>query len=138
MDRGSDNHGVGIRRRLYSRGYVRRIAEDFRVTAPTRADHDVAGIDPDANREFGMVAWSGAATEPADRFNYGESRARGAFGVVVVRHWPSEIRHNAVAEVLRDVAAETLDRFRHCAEIFGFDLTPFLWIEPCGNRGRAD
>jgi len=98
----------------------------------------VAGIDSDADRELGMFAWSGAAIERADRLEYSESRARGALGVVVVRLWPSEIRHHAVAEILRDVAAKTLDRFSHCAEIFGFDLTPFLRIEPCGNRGRAD
>jgi hypothetical protein len=37
-----------------------------------------------------------------------------------------------------DIAAETLDRFSHCADVFRFDFTPFLWIEPRGNRGRAD
>jgi hypothetical protein len=50
MDGRSDNHRVRISRRLHSRGYVRGIAEDFRIAAATSADHDGAAIDPDTNR----------------------------------------------------------------------------------------
>jgi hypothetical protein len=73
--------------------------------------------------------------EPAHRIDYRKSRARSAFGVIVVRFRPAEISHHTVPEVFRHKAVEMCDCFRHCAEIVSFDFTPFLGVEACRNLG---
>src|SRR5260370_5497524 len=138
MDGGGDNHRVWGGGRLHSRGYVRSIAEDFRIAARTFANHDGTAIDPDTNRQSRTAALPIALIESPDRVNYRESRARGAFGVVVVRFGPSEVRHDAIAKVLSYKAVEAGDRFGHGAEIVSFDFAPLLRIELRRNLHRAD
>jgi hypothetical protein len=49
-----------------------------------------------------------------------------------------EVRHHAVAEILRDVAAEALDGIRCGAMIIGYDRPPFFGVELSGKSGRPD
>ena len=67
-----------------------------------------------------------------------KARAGGAFRIVVVRLRITEIGHHAVAEVLGDVAAETLDGLRRRTMVIGNYFPPLLGIEMAGYLGRAD
>jgi hypothetical protein len=66
--------------------------------------------------------------EPRNSVKNRQARARGALGVVVVRLWPSEVRHNAVAEVLCNISVEAVYRFRGYAMIRRNRLAPFLGV----------
>src|SRR6266851_3167403 len=133
----SDDHRVRIGRRLHSRSDVGRIAEYFRLAAAALADHDGTAIDADPNRQFGTAALPVTLIERADRIDYRKSRACGAFSVVVVRFWPTEIRHHAVAKILRDKAAEAGNRFGYGAIVVCCELSKFLWVELGGDFRRA-
>src|SRR5271155_2366617 len=50
---------------------------------------------------------------------------------------PAEVRHHAVAQVFRDVPAESSDRFRRRAMVPGDVLAPFLGVQLRRHRGRA-
>jgi hypothetical protein len=78
-----------------------------------------------------------ALVERGDALDDRKPRARGPFGVVVVRLWPPEIGKHAVAEVLRYIASEARDCFGHTAQIVSLDFAPFLGIEPRRDLGRA-
>ena len=65
-----------------------------------------------------------------------EARARGTFGIVVMCLGTAEVRHHAVAKVLRDMAAETLDCLRRRAMVFADDLPPLLRDQD-GWRSRS-
>ena len=80
----------------------------------------------------------GVFVELRDRVEDREARACSTFGVVVVRLGTAEICHHAVAKVLRDMAAEALDRLRRRAMVLANDLAPFFGIELAGDLGRAD
>ena len=67
-----------------------------------------------------------------------EARARGPLGVVVVRLGIAEKRHHAVAKVLGDMSAKTLDGLRRRAMVLADDLPPLFRIEMAGDLGRAD
>jgi len=74
-----------------------------------------------------------AQIEPAHRIDYCKSRARSAFGVIVMRFGPTEICHHTVPKVFRHKAVEMCDRLSHCAEIVSFDFAPFLGVEARSN-----
>ena len=67
-----------------------------------------------------------------------QARAGSTLRIVVVGLRPAEIRHHAVAEVLRDTSAEALDGLRRRAMVLADNFTPLLGIEMAGDLGRAD
>src|SRR5690349_3524025 len=66
-----------------------------------------------------------------------EPGAGSTFRVVVMRLGIAKVRHHAVAEVLRDLPAETLGRLRRRSMISGDDLPPLFGVEMAGHLGRA-
>ena len=46
--------------------------------------------------------------------------------------------HHAIAEILRDMPAETLDGLRRRSMVAGDDLSPLLRVEMASYLGRAD
>jgi len=80
----------------------------------------------------------GLPVEIYDRIQNREARARSPLGIIVMRSGPTEISHDPVAEILRDVAVETRDRFGGCAMIPRDGLAPLLGVELSRDRGRAD
>jgi hypothetical protein len=64
--------------------------------------------------------------------------AHGPFGVVVMCFGIAEECHHAIAEILRDMPAETLDGLRRRTMVLANDLPPFFRVEMAGYLGRAD
>jgi hypothetical protein len=67
-----------------------------------------------------------------------QAGAGSALRIVVMGFRVAEECHNAIAEILRDMAAEMLDGLRRRAMIFDDDFAPLLGIEMAGDLGRAD
>ena len=72
---------------------------------------------------------AGLLVELGDRVEEREARARGTFGVVVMRGRPTEIGHYAVAEILGDVAIKAGNRLGGRAMVARDRIAPFLRIE---------
>src|SRR5271154_3501734 len=66
------------------------------------------------------------------------SEARCTLGVVLLREGIAEQRHDAVAELLGDMAAHFLDRRRGRVEIAADEIAPVLGVELGGNARGAD
>src|SRR5207245_8805321 len=72
-----------------------------------------------------------------DRLLHGERRAYRPFGVVLVSDRRAEDRHDRVADVLVDRAAEGLELTRQCAEELREDETELFRIQSLAEGGRA-
>ena len=131
----ANSNRAGFRCNLYSRGDIGGVAEDLRLVARALGDHDRARIDADP---CGQLRMAGLLVELRDRVENREACAGGALGVVVVRRRPTEVGHDTVAEIFRDVAVKAHDRIGGRAMIPRDRLAPLLGIEPTGDRGRAD
>src|SRR5229473_3040140 len=116
MRRVGDRDGVRCSDRLHSRGDVGRVAEDLRLVACALTDYHQSRIDAYPR---GQLRVAGLLVELDDRVEEREARARRALGVVVVRRRPTEVSHDTVAEIFRDVAIEARDRFGGRAMIPG-------------------
>src|SRR5262249_34383298 len=66
-----------------------------------------------------------------------EARAHGALGVVLACVRPAEVHEEAVAEILRDVAAEALDRPGRGLVVLRDHVAPLLGVELLSERRRA-
>ena len=129
-----DQHCTRRRRRLHPRGDIGRVAENVRLPATARADHYRARIDSDPRRQLRLRL---VFVELCDGVEDRETRTRGALPIIVVRHGITAKRHHAVAQILRDMAAEALDRLGRRAMVTRNDFAPFLGIELRGKGGRA-
>ena len=67
--------------------------------------------------------------------DYCQTGAGGAFAVIIVSFGPAEIGHDAVAEVLGDVSAESSDRLGGGAMVSSNHLAPFFGVELSGDFG---
>src|SRR5712692_10084496 len=135
MHRVGDHHGARLRSPLHACRDIRRVAEYVGLLADARTNHHRARIDANSRRE---LLTPRLFAELRDRVEDCEAGARSALRVIVVRLGPTEIGHYAVAEILRDVAAEARYRLGSSAMIPRDRLAPFLGIELSGKRGRAD
>ena len=138
MRLGRDHEGVGLGQRLQARRQVRRLADRGvllrHAFADEIADHDHAGGDADAR----LQGHARSGLQRADRIEDGEPRAHRALGVVLVCGRIAEIGEHAIAQILRDHAAEALD-LAGAARLEGADhLALLLRIEPRRERARAD
>ena len=117
-------------------GTVRRIANHRTLFVDTRADeianHHLAGRNADARRER-------CPARRDESLNRGDCRHRrpyGPLGVVFMGLRPSEIDEQAIAERLRDIAAETDNFVADRLLVAGDDVLHVLRIEPRGELGR--
>jgi hypothetical protein len=71
-------------------------------------------------------------------FESDQAAANRALGIILVRMRITEVNHQPIIEVLRNVAAQARDRFRRFALILRGNFVPFLGIETCRYFGRVD
>src|SRR5262249_4189754 len=96
------------------------------------------GVQADPHRQLRPVAGREARVHALHRIEDREARADGTLGVVLARVWPAEVDDEAVAQLLRHVAAETGDRGGYRLLVLCDDVPPFLGVELLGERGRPD
>ncbi len=115
---------------LQPRGDVDRIAGHERPALGRLAGDDLAGIDPDADREVARVA--------ADRVTQLGRRADGPQGVVLVHDRHPEDGHDRIADELLDRPAVGLDDGAGELEVARHPGAHDLGIQPLAELGRAD
>src|SRR2546422_6284003 len=109
--RGSrDEHLVGCGELLHACRHVHRFAEHPGLSSAALADHDLAGVHADPDREPDAMLLLETPVERHQRVDDRDPRAHAPLRTVVVNEWIAEVREEPVAEELCDVAAETLDR----------------------------
>jgi hypothetical protein len=97
------------------RGLAHRRIVHLQVAAD-RADHHVAGIEPDANLHFEAMARPQLGREAADRLLHAQRRVAGAHGVILVGERRAEQRHDAVAHHQVHGALVVMHRLHHSIE----------------------
>ena len=108
-----DYHRTRLGQCLRPRRDVRHVAEYF-----TRSvDHRWPQVDGDARSEGWFARASVLAVQFFQRSLNCERRPHGALGIVLLRHRIAKQRHQAVAELLGDLAAHFHDRRRGGVEI---------------------
>ena len=122
-----DEHRPRFGRRLHPRRDVGRLAENF----ARGVDNDRAALDADAGGKLGRAGSGVPGVEVGERALGRERRAHGAFGVVLLRLRIAEQRHQPVAELLQNVAAETRHRRGGLVEIGADQVAPVLRVQPC-------
>ena len=133
-----DHHRIRLGERLQPRGKVGRLAHHTALLGLSRpdeiTDHDHAGGDahPDLQRR------AGRRHKPGHRVDEGEPRLHRMLGVVFARLRIAEIDQDAVAHVLGDETAVTLDRLGAASMIGADDGAQILRVQACRQRGRAD
>ena len=98
------------------------------------ANHHRARIDADPHSQLHVPR---QFVELRDGVENRQARARRALRVVVVRRRPAEVRHQAVAQVLRDVPLVAGDRRRRRTMKAGQALPPFLRVNLRRDPRRA-
>ena len=123
--------------RLQACGDVDGVADD-RVALPDRARQHLAGVDADPQLEGDVVEVAlELGVDLAHRLLHAEGGANGALGVVLVRHRRPEDRHDVVADVLVDLAAEALDLLAQAPQAAVDERLDRLGIHALGDRGVA-
>ena len=125
---------AGRRGALHARGDVGRLA----VHLAGGVDHDPPAVEPDARGKFGRAGRGVARVEVDQRALDRERRAHGALAVVLLRLRIAEQRHQPVAELLQDMAAERSHGGRGGVEVTPHQIAPVLGIELRREAGRAD
>ena len=124
---------------LQARGGVDGVAGHRVGGVGGRADpacHDRAGVDPDVQRERPPHPPLPAEIERAHPLAHHEGGAQTALGIVLVRAWGAEDRHDRVAHELLDEALVALDRPGHLAEQIALDGAHVLGVESFAERGE--
>ena len=125
---------AGRRGALHARGDVGRVAINF----AGGVDHDPPAVEADARGKFGRAGRGVARVEINQRALDRERRAHGALAVVLLRLRIAEQRHQPVAELLEDMAAERSHGGRGGVEVAPHQIAPVLGVEPRREAGRAD
>ena len=118
---------------LHARGDVGR----FAVHLARRIDHDPPALQPDARGKLRRASRGVACVEVGERALDRERRAHGALAVVLLRLGIAEQRHQPVAELLQDMAAERGHGGRGGVEITPHQIPPVLGIELRREARRA-
>ena len=134
LDGGSNEDGTRLRKGLYARGDIGRVAEHF----AGRVHHHLPGLEANARGELRRVSAGVPGVEFAERLLDGERGAHRAFGVVLLRLRIAEQGHQPVAEFLQHMAAEAGHRRRGLVEIGVDEVAPVLRVEFRGEARRAD
>ena len=118
--------------RLRPRRDIRHVAENFARCI----HHHRPQLDGNARGKRGLSGVGVLAVQLGQRPLDRERRTDRALGIILLRHRVAEQRHQAVAELLGDLAAQ----FRHCRrcgiKIGSDEIAPFLGIEFRGYAGR--
>jgi len=138
-----DDDLVGAGDTLHTGGEIGSLADRVLgqrgVAVAGLADHHRTGGDADAHLQRGEhvahACRQGHILDRGDDIESGADRARGVF---FMRGGPAEISHQAVAEILRDVAVITLDHRAGGGLIAVHDGAQVFRVEHFGQRGRAD
>ena len=132
----SDDDGIFNCGGLKPGGTVRRFANNCTLFVDTRADeianHHLAGRNADARRERCPVR----RDKSLNRGDCRHRRPYGPLGVVFMGLRPSEIDEQAIAERLRDIAAETDNFVADRLLVPRDDVLHVLRVEPRGELGR--
>ena len=129
-----DQNRPRLSQRLHPRREVGRVAENF----ARRIHHNRSGVEADAGVERRLAGGSVPAVELGKSALERERCARGALGIVLLRHRIAEQRHQPVAELLGDMPAHLGHRRRSGIEVGADEVAPLLGVEPRGNAGRTD
>ena len=141
LRRGGDQHCPRPRERKNPRRNVRGVTERelFAVSAGADlTDHDETGVDADPHRDRHALGVREARRDVTDRFDDRKRGVRGAPCGVLVRARIAEVDEDAVAEILRDVAVEALDRLDARRLVGADDFAEVLEVELPGERRRLD
>ncbi len=136
--RWADNDFAGACERLHPRSEIRRLADrcpsDDQFGSDDVADDDQTGGDPDPRRERSPVA----CTQRRDRCGAVDARPRCPLGVVLVRAWKSEVRQDAIAEVLSDRALVAFDGGAEGLLEVANRRAKILGVDARAQRGEVD
>jgi hypothetical protein len=132
----ADDHRARLGHGLQARGEVGGVADDRLLPGRALADqiadnHETRG-DPDAAGER-----LSAAAQPRHRGHDREAGAHGPLGLVLVRPGPAEVRQDAVAHKLGDIALEAPNLARYRVLVGPQHVPHLLGIEARRQRGRA-
>jgi hypothetical protein len=130
-----DNHRASLCGRLDARGDIGRVAEYLGVFARAGANHYGTRINADAR---GELQTRGMFVRLRDRVDRREARARGTFGVVVMRFGIAEVSHHAIAKVLGDVPPKRSIAGAAARWYSPTISRPLFRIEMAGDLRRAD
>ena len=133
-----DEKLTGFRFLLQAGGKIGRMAGDSgrfaSACADEVADDHPTRRDPDPRLERGLLGQS----DRTDRGQGLQTRAHGAFRLVLMRRRPAEIGKDPVAEILGDVAAIAGDAAGDRILIATQDISSVLGIELLDQGGRPD
>ena len=101
--------------------------------AADRADHDLTGVEPDANLSRDPVGAAGLFGPAANRSLHVEGCIAGPDRMILVPEWCAEERHDAVAHDLVDRPLVAVNRFHHPLEDRIQELPGLLGI-PVGQQ----
>ena len=138
---GADHDAAGLGQVLQAGGDVGRLADHrHRVAALAGADvahHHEPGVDADPDRQLD-ARLRHRIVQRGDRLDHAEPGADRPLGVVLVRPRIAEIRQDAVADVVADMAAIAADHLDAGFLEALHDVAQILRIEPGRELGRAD
>src|SRR5262245_42217545 len=117
---------------------VYRFAEYLGVLPTTLADHHVAGVDRDPDRELDPMLSLESLVQLYERIDDRDASARAALRAVVVNDRIPEVRKEAVSLEPREVASEALDRLRAATLEARIDRVPLLHVETRRQVRRPD
>jgi hypothetical protein len=87
-------------------------------------------VNPDPYRKSCVVLSVAHSVKRSDALDDRKSCSHGALGFVFVRDWIAEVRQHPIAQVLRNMAIESRDRFGGDLLIARGQFAPFLGIKP--------
>ena len=134
----ADQRPAGFCRLLEPLRHVHDVAGDDRLARPGIAGDDLAGVDPDPDRELHAPGLRQLLVEPREaRLHLGRG-PNGPEGVVLVRRRDAEDGHHRVADELLDGAAVRLERGAHLLEVARHDSADGLGVDPLAASGGVD
>jgi hypothetical protein len=125
---------------LHSRSQVHSLADDRVLHVKFVADgtnHDLAGVDSDADLERGLIRLIGALRQFEHRLLHQQRGVTRAHGVILVRKWRAKDGHDAVSQHPVDGALILVDRADHFREHRVEDRLGALRVLPGYQKQRA-
>jgi hypothetical protein len=132
LDSPGDHNRTRLSQGLGSRCDVGHLAEYL----ARRVDHYRPSVDSDACGQRRLAGAIVLAVQFGERALYGERRPHRALGIVLLRHRIAEQCHQAVAQLLGDLAAHLHHSRRSGVEISAHQIAPLLGVEASSYAGR--
>ena len=122
---------------LEAGGDVDRVAGHERLPGRALSGHDLAGVDPDAQRDPRAEALLELGVQRRQALLHLPGGAHGPQRIVLVRERDAEDRHHRVPDELLHRSAVALDRASHLVEVGEHHLAHALGVDALAQRRRT-